>query len=254
VSIITPLIPLVRLILGVVGLIGAIFLLIGRKIGLWISISWAILQVPAVTITFEKATKIVIMGLSSLNLQLFFAGTFKCTSEVYKSVFTKSTSVLTKGIGINFVGVILLCILTIIWLQNNQRALTFLKVSSNKFRRNLLKVIESSFVLILISVILNLTLQNWMTKPNVSIEVLDLNCPVDINFVGESNKIETVIVNVNTIVRNTGKSPTTIERVYLKIRIFPVTWMPDTPTYGTYNPGGYKEGTVKGLLQKNYGF
>ena len=253
VSIITPLIPLVRLILGLIGLAGAIFLLIGKKKGLWISICWAIIQIPAITITFEKATKIVLLGLSSINLQKYFAGPSYCSSEVYKSAFTKTTSILTKCIGINFVGVIILFLLTIIWLQNNQKALIYLKVSSNKFRRYLLRIIQSGVVLMLIGVVFNSTMQNWMMKPNVSIEVADVTFPVDVNFVGENNKVEMVIANVNTIFRNKGKSPTTIEKLYLKIRIFPLIWrlwMPDTSIYGTYYPGGCNEGSVSGLLQK----
>ena len=132
VSIITPLIPLVRLILSMFGLVGALLLLIGKRKGLWISIAWAVIQIPAVTITFEKATKPVIMGLASINLQKFYFGTFLCSSEIYKSAFTKTTSVLTKCFGINFVGIIILLLLSMVWLQNNQKAVVYLKRSSNE--------------------------------------------------------------------------------------------------------------------------
>ena len=250
VAIITPLIPLSRLILALIGLTGAILLLIGSKKGLWISTCWAVLQIPSVTITFEKATKNVIMGLASLNLQRFFAGIFHNSSEIYKSAFTKTTSVLTRGLGVNFIGVLILFLLSIIWLQNNEKALIYLKISSNKLRRKIFTLFQSAIVLMMVGVVSTITIQNFMTKPNLKIEVMEATCPLDINFVGNDNKIETIIANFDVILKNIGKSPTTIESIYLEMKIFPLTWMPGTPTYGIYYPGGSNEGIVSGLKQK----
>ena len=250
VSIITPLLPLSRLILGFLGLTGSLFLLAGRKKGLWISACWAILQIPSITITFGEATKNVLMGLASLNIQRFFAGTFHLSSQLYESAFTKTTSVLTKGLGVNFVGVIILFILMIIWIQNNEKALTYLKISSSQLVKKIFIFLQSAMVIMLVGVVTQISIQNYITKPKLAIEVTQIACPVDINFVGNNGKIETVLVDLDVVLRNKGKSPTTVESMYLEMKMFPLTWMPDTPIYGTYYPGGSNKGIVSGLMQK----
>jgi hypothetical protein len=244
VSTIIPLVPLTRLLLAVLGVVGAIYLLLRRKRGLWISLCWALLQIPSVTIWFGNQTNTVLYGLGALNLQVFTMGFLNCHFSPCISAFTNIKSVLSTCHGVNFVGVIIFLALFVVWLQNNERAVHYLKNSSLYLVRRSIVIFQSVLFIALFAAIVNFTIQNYFTRPDIRIHVGDISCPLHVLFYTKDYSFQTVILNVDVTFQNKGKSPTTIRQTYLRLQILPQLWMTDLPLQEDYYPGGSDEGKI----------
>ena len=120
-ALIVPLVPLVRSVLASAGVVGGVLLLKGLKKGLLVTLVWAALQIPMVTLSFQSLDNNVIGGGAALNTQLFYAGWNWWSCRGYRSVFLQTVSGFARGVGINVVGLTLVVLLLLILVRSSPR-------------------------------------------------------------------------------------------------------------------------------------
>ena len=238
-GVIVPIIPLTRLALACFGFYGSCQLLRGYRKGLVLIMIWSILQIPLITFAFQDFNQTVVMGLAAFNAQGFICSWNTYESRSYYSTFTHFPSALTRGFGINFLGILLLLISFGIYLQNNEKIKEKLKFAYIKRLKKLHNIVSSSLVLALIVLILAPFVKDFHNRPkiNLKVEKIELSKTIDYYFV-ESNATsndnehdimsptyQTVLLDIYVDIENLGKSDTTISKATLELFPCPkVSW------------------------------